>query len=408
MTHFCMCIKIHIPAIQRNYRFFNINREHRYFDETEIKNRVTALSSENLGPFLISLRNLSIESAGRFKAAVSVSGIALKLFQKYAPEIIDQLFELEQNNCIEILSEPWSNSLVPFINEKLLTRQIKLHDTTVSSIFGKTPQIFIAHSPVGAQKLLKTTINRSKKGIFAYINQQGATMLNLQNTNCNHEKTIAKVYLINNKISEFFQHINYNQYKNPDTFSDLLFEKIKRNMPKFNPLIVYYNPTQAKQKTNKYSPETWTLVIKKMLADPEIIFSSPHEIIRSYKHFSCEDNLSDKLCQQFKLRDSWLKNSLQTDAFEKQQKVNRLFQFSSADNSFITEWEIIQDKEFLYYMNDLFIHKKYREIHYNPFSSPYLAYINYMNILDDISERLLQTKTSFLKIQQASILYNDN
>lgn len=403
MTHFCMCIKIHIPAIQRNYRFFNINREHRYFDETEIKNRVTKLSSENLGPFLITLRNLSIESAGRFKAAVSVSGIALKLFQKYTPEIIDQLFELEQNNCIEILSEPWSNSLVPFIDEKLLIRQIKLHDTTVSSIFGKTPQIFIAHSPVSAQKNLITTINRSKQGIFTYLNQQGATMLKLQNSNGNNEKTIANVYLINNKISEFFQHINYNPDKNPDIFSDLLFEKIKRNIPKFNPLIVCYNPTRTPQTPKMYNPETWTLVIKKMLADPGIIFSSPHEIIRSYNHFSCEDNVSNKLCQQFKLRDFWLKNSLQTDAFEKQQKVNRLLQYSSSDNSVITEWEIIQDKEFLYYMDNLFIHKKYREVHYNPFPSPYLAYINYMNILDDISERLLQTKTSFLKIQQASI-----
>ncbi len=404
MTHFCICIKIHIPAIQLNYRFFNINREHNYFDEDRIKNHVIKICSENLTPFLKSLRTLSIESEGKFKAAVSISGIALKLLQKYSPEVIEQLFELEQNNCIELLSEPWSNSLVPFIDEKLLIKQIGLHDTTVSSIFGKTPKTFIAHSPVSSQKLFKTTINRGKKGIFTFLNPKGITTLKLKNTNGCNEKIINNVYLINQKITELLHHINYNQNKNPITFSSLLFEKIKRNIPRFNPLIVCYNPTMANKQSTIYSPLIWKLVMEKMLADSGIIFSFPSEIIRNYNHFSCEGYVTDNLCRQFKLPDFWLKNPLQTEAFKKQQKVHRLMQYTSEKSSFITEWEIIQDKEFLYYMDNHFILKKYRETHFNPFSSPYLAYINYMNILDDICERLLQTKTTFVKTQRISII----
>jgi|GEM_PF-2966896 len=90
---------------------------------------------------------------------------------------------------------------------------------------------------------------------------------------------------------------------------------------------------------------------------------------------------------QFKLPDYWLKNELQKDAFKCLHHINNLL----CDNnqpSLIDRWNFIQDMDNLYYMGNQFFSEEYSQQNFSPFESPYHAFMNYMNILDDFTHRL--------------------
>jgi alpha-amylase len=114
MKEICLCTQIQIPVILRNYRFFDINHNDDYYNDIGVDYQVNKTYINNLLPFFKTIKKLFIESGFRFKVAVSISGITLKLLQTFAPEAISDLADLGQKGCIGFLSEPWSHSLVAF------------------------------------------------------------------------------------------------------------------------------------------------------------------------------------------------------------------------------------------------------------------------------------------------------
>ena len=87
----CLCVEIHIPAIPLNYRFFDINHRHNYFEEEQVKDYVNKVCSESVVPFFETFSNIFYRFEGRFKVAIALSGITLTVLQKYAPRVVKQL-----------------------------------------------------------------------------------------------------------------------------------------------------------------------------------------------------------------------------------------------------------------------------------------------------------------------------
>jgi alpha-amylase/alpha-mannosidase (GH57 family) len=84
---------------------------------------------------------------------------------------------------------------------------------------------------------------------------------------------------------------------------------------------------------------------------------------------------------------AWLGNELQDDAF------NRLYDFEGKVNAcsnedILRDWKYLQTSDHFYYMctkwfSDGDVHK-----YFNPYNSPYEAYVNFMNILSDFIMRV--------------------
>jgi alpha-amylase len=84
---------------------------------------------------------------------------------------------------------------------------------------------------------------------------------------------------------------------------------------------------------------------------------------------------------------AWLGNDLQKDAFNRlyslTDKVNRC-----TDPRIKKDWKYLQSSDHLYYMSTKFFSDGEIHAYFNPYESPYDAYINYMNVLSDFSIRL--------------------
>jgi len=84
---------------------------------------------------------------------------------------------------------------------------------------------------------------------------------------------------------------------------------------------------------------------------------------------------------------AWLGNDLQNDAF------NRLYQFADRvarceDPKLQKDWHFLQSSDHFYYMSTKFFSDGAIPVYFNPYDSPYDAYINYMNVLSDFGIRL--------------------
>jgi alpha-amylase len=84
---------------------------------------------------------------------------------------------------------------------------------------------------------------------------------------------------------------------------------------------------------------------------------------------------------------AWLGSAMQQDAIQTLYKLEARVRRRREDKHLKT-WRMLQTSDHFYYMctkwsADGDVHR-----YFNPYPSPYDAYINYMNILDDFSRRI--------------------
>jgi alpha-amylase len=84
---------------------------------------------------------------------------------------------------------------------------------------------------------------------------------------------------------------------------------------------------------------------------------------------------------------AWLGNELQVDAF------NRLYSVTDKvrkcdDDKILKDWKYLQSSDHFYFMSTKFFTAGATQAYYNPYETPYDAYINYMNVLSDFIIRV--------------------
>lgn len=397
MFKICLCIKIHIPAVQANYRFSDIRENHRYYDDHTVAEHVQNVYKNNLAPFFAGIRSVYYQSHAKFKAGISISGISLTLLQKHAPKAVEELIQLQQRGCVEILSEPWSHSVLPHLDLHTLERQVDLHDKTVYALFGKIPDIFAVHSPTFQNSLPQMISRLGKKALFTNLNPIDANSFKdflFKNAN---DQSIAKVLPANHKLSRMLQKIDLNPFiKSTSEFSNRIISQFKNSITDSNPVIIFYNITSAKSSFRLSRAVTWKRILMDLLTDPGVTFISPSKTVKNYSPIVNKNSLSRNVLHRSRITDMWLQNKLQNEAFGKQLKINTLMK-TEIREAFLKEWDMLQDMEYLYYMDNHFNKKDFFNTHYTPFSSPNLAFINYINVLNDFEDKLQNNNINIIK-----------
>lgn len=391
----CFCFKIHIPVIQQGYGFFYINRNGKSFNEIQAEQHVKKVYYRNISPFLKTLKNEIEKSEGKFRFAVSISGSTLEQLNKYQPDAILFLKEQAVQKSLEILSEPWSHTILPFIDQKKMLRQIVLHDRLMKSAFGVIPDVFIAHTPVFPAKLFKAIFDVGKKGIFNYSNHftyKNAAAIDVDRLN---QQGVNPFFLINYKASHIFHELDLNHDVNPEeNHSTAGYQKMKSNFSAVNPEVILYSPGELVKPDHIDSSRVCRNVMSHFVSDPEIKFVLPSEMISHHSNFPQNGSFSECNDSSFNLADFWQTNNFQKVAIERQLTVNELL--GTADCSFVEEWDLLQDMDYLFYMDDRFLEPRFSETHFSPFFSPYLAYVNYLRMTDKLMDRVEKSKLKYI------------
>ena len=387
----CLYFQVHQPARLRLYRFFDIGKDSHYYDDFANRTILRRVAQKCYLPMNALLLELIEANKGAFKVAFSISGTVLEQFDRYAPEVIESFRKLAQTGCVEFLSETYYHSLAALASETEFKGQVEKHKAAIQHYFGVTPKAFrntelIYSDAIGEMVYemgFKTMLTEGAKHVLGWKSPNfvytGATAPKL--------KLLLKNSALSDDIAFRFSDRSWSEW--PLTGEKYLaWLKSSTQNEEIVNLFMDYETFGEHQKASsgifdfmRYLPET-------VLRDGEFEFVTPTEAAK--KHNPVGDlDVMDPISWADEERDvtAWLGNELQNDAFNK--LYDQVEKLAILDNEGLwSDFGHLQESDHFYYMCTKFFSDGAVHKYFNPYDTPYEAFINYMNVLSDFILRV--------------------
>lgn len=391
MKNICLIFQIHLPVRLKKYRFLDIGRDDYYYDDIENERITRKIADECYLPANEVLLKLISKHRGNFKAAFSISGTAIDLFTLYAPEVIESFQRLSATGCVEFLAETYYHSLSSVKDEDEFRSQVEAHSRKIEELFGQRPRIFkntklIYSDYIGAMI--------SKMGFKAVIAEGARHILRRRSPNnlyCNSIRPELKILLRNIQLSNdiSFRLSNPDWTGWPTTANNYLglLNKIPAEEEIVNLFIDYDKAGYGQMKGNG--------IFNFLRSFPQSVFEmteygfmTPSEIVCYYQPVEALDIPGTiSIAPHEQDLTSFLDNELQQEALKKLYGLkDKLDSYSDPD--LIKDWKYLQTSDHFFYMSsNFFSHREY-PFDQSPYDNPYEAFMNYMNVLNDFTNRL--------------------
>ncbi|WP_430816070.1 glycoside hydrolase family 57 protein [Carboxylicivirga sp. RSCT41] len=391
MKSICLYFQVHQPLRLRRYRFFDIGHDHYYYDDFTNESIMHKIVKECYLPANEILLNLIKSNNKSFKVSFSVTGVVLDQFEQYAPEVIESFKQLADTGCVEFLAETYSHSLVALNNNDEFKSQVKAHSQRIHSLFGQKPKIFRNTELVYSDEIGKTVAGMGYKGMLT----EGAKhILGWKSPNylyCNainpKLKLLMRNYTLSDDIAFRFSEEGWNEW--PLT-TEKLVDWMNQMDEKEEIVNVFmdYETFGEHQKKESGIFEFLENLPAAVLKSGHYEFITPSEAVKKYQPIAVA-HVPNVISWADEERDlsAWLGNSLQDEAFS---KLNELRDdvLTLNDQRINKDWNYLQSSDHFYYMCTKFFSDGDVHSYFNPYNSPYDAFINYMNVLSDFKIRI--------------------
>ena len=141
MKAICFNFEIHQPFRLKRYRFFDIGRDHYYFDDFTNDDIITRIAHNSYIPAAETLLRMVEANQGRFRFSIAISGVALEQLEHYVPEFLDILKKLADTGCVEFVAQPFAYSLASLTDPDEFRQQVADTCSILRSRFGVTPKV---------------------------------------------------------------------------------------------------------------------------------------------------------------------------------------------------------------------------------------------------------------------------
>ncbi len=382
--------QVHQPIRLKQYRFFDIGNNDYYYDDylnESIINRVA--TNCYLPANKILLKKLK-QHEGKFRVAFSLSGVLIDQLKLYTPEVLESFKELAQTGMVEFLSETYSHSLISLQNKDAFLSEVKKHSDLIKSTFGLKPTTFRNTELIYSDSIGESI---SQLGFKTILTEGVERILKWRSPNYVYQHpTVPDVRLLlrNHKLSD---DIGFK-------FGDIKWEEWPLTSSKYVKWIresdqcdvinigLDYESFGEHQKAHSGIFKFLEELPDEALNYGDIRFSLPSEVANENKpkaDFSAPDPVS--WADQERDTSAWLGNEMQKEAF------NKLYALSEKtercdDIKLKKDWGYLQTSDHFYYMATKFFSDGEVHAYFNPFNTPYEAFINYMNVLNDFKIRL--------------------
>lgn len=390
MKSICFYFQVHQPFRYRRYRFFDIGNDHYYYDDYANESILRKVADRCYLPANQMMLELIKKHKGKFKVAYSISGLALEQFELYAPEVLDSFRALADTGHVEFLSETYSHSLVSMKNNDLFRQQIQEHDRLIEKYFGQKPTVFRNTELIYSDEIGELIADMGYK---AMITEGARHILGWKSPNFLYVNAInprLKVLMRNFKLSDDLAFRFSNQGWNEYPLTAEKYVGWLKSMGKdeiFNIFLDYETFGEHQ------SAETGIFKFMEQLPDAvfknsKITFATPSEIAAKFQPVSIVSvPLPISWADEERDLSAWLGNELQDEAFNKVYELaGRMSRVT--DSAMIKDWNYLQASDHFYYMCTKFFSDGEVHKYFNPYESPYEAFINYMNVLSDFKLRL--------------------
>lgn len=405
MPSVCFYFQVHQPFRVKKYTIFDIGQDHDYFENPNLdtldnKKILEKVSEKCYLPANQVFLDL-LKKHPEFKISYSISGSLLEQFEKYKPEVIESFQKLVETGQVELLDETYYHSLSFLYSPNEFRHQVALHQKKIQELFGQTPKIFRNTELIYNNALAQEIEKMGYKGIL----MEGADhILHWRNPNFIHKAAGTenlKLLLRNYKLSDdiAFRFSNHDWAEHP-----LQAPKYGKWISQANGNGHVINLFMDYETFGEHQWETTGIfeflknLPEEILKNKDNDFVTPSEAIERYQDTG-ELDVQDYVSWADIERDlsAWLSNPMQNDALKKVYSLEKEI-LASEDDQIIADWRKLQTSDHFYYMCTKYFADGDVHKYFNPYESPYEAFINYMNALRDLKGRAKSIASAKRKI----------
>jgi len=380
--------QVHQPFRLRRYTVFDSDAS--YFDQKSNEDICRKVSGKCYLPTNRRILDLIERHQGRFRVSYSLTGTVIDQFHTWEPEVMESFHALAKTGCVEFIAETFYHSLAFLYNRDEFIAQTRKHSETMEELFGQRPRIFRNTELTYNNDVAKVV---EEMGYDAILTEGADHILGYRSPNfvynppnCSRLRMLMKNYRLSDDIAFRFGNRAWSEWPlRAERFAQWV-DQINGNGYVCN-LFMDYETFGEHQWEDTGIFGFLDALPEKVLEGGKNDFLTVSEAIERYPAVG-EVDVPNMISWADTERDlsAWLGNSMQANALHDVYALAGEV-LGSGDEELLDDWRKLQTSDHFYYMctkwfADGDVHK-----YFNPYESPYDAYINYMNILDNVRAR---------------------
>ncbi|HEX2836973.1 MAG TPA: glycoside hydrolase family 57 protein [Phycisphaerales bacterium] len=439
--------EVHQPHRLRRYSVFDSDPY--YFDDAKNGEVCRKVADKCYRPTTRLILDMVKRHKGNFRVSYAITGTVLEQWQQFCPDVIGIFQELAKTGCCEFVGETYYHSLsalyskFPYGDE--FDNQVQMHTEKIQELFGQTPQVFrnteLIYNNDLAWHVSKMKGKDGKPRWKGMICEGVDRLLGSRSPNYVYTPpgrpmgkdgkpfaTLCKNYRLSDDIAFRFSNRGWSEWP-------LSAEKFAQWVNNINGdgylcnLFMDYETFGEHQWADtgifdflSVLPEKVFEVAKKRDGTTENHFITPSMAIDQFQPVG-EYDAHEFISWADTERDlsAWRENAMQFNALsecyalekpikERYARAMDALAKTPADNeerhaaaTILTDWRKLTTSDHFYYMCTKYFADGDVHKYFSPYDSPYDAYINYMNVLDNLRQRLASGKGAVKAKETAAV-----
>lgn len=387
----CLLLRVHQPYRLKPYQFFDIGVDHSYFNQYQNADILRRIAHDCYMPVNEVLMNLIRKFGDDFKIALSISGTAIEQMRKYVPEALESFRQLYRTGNVELVAEPYSHSLAMVIDIDEYRREVEKQVRMLHSFFGCIPDALINSNFLYSDELATLASGMGFKVVLADETKQfpgiGESDLSQENNSYPELKIALRSNELSEDISSRFSSKEWAEW--PLTSEKYVgwLNGMEQSATPVN-LFTDYETFAGYKNMNTGILSFLQNFASRIVASRRWLFSTVSEAAETVRSaVKLGSHKSDNATGGNSALSSWIGNDLQQEA------LNGLYSAlpvmaTCKDDALRKDWSKLQSSDHFYYMSLEQSRDGKMNTSFNPYSSPYDAFLNYMNVLSDFLIRV--------------------
>ena len=392
MVSMCFYFQVHQPYRIRKYSIFDIGKRKDYFEDksgTDLDNRwvMDKISGKCYLPTNAVLLEL-LNTIPEFKISFSFSGVFLEQLEEFEyREVLKSFQDLVATGRVEILSETYYHSLSFLFDKEEFREQIRLHGKLVKQLFGVKPTVFKNTELIYNNELANEVEAMGYRGI---ITEGADHLLGWRSPNFLYApvgaekiKVLLNNYKLTDNVTSRFSNREWKEWPLDSEKYVSWINSINGNGEVVN-LFMDYEVFGEHQGADSGIFEFLRHLPGEFLKHPDNDFKMPSEIVDSYLtkgKYDAHDFISR--ADVDRNLSTWMGDKIQNAAIKRVYALAKKVKLTG-NGELIHRWRKLQTSDNFYYMSTKCFSDGDVHNYFNPYDSPYEAFISYMNVLQDL------------------------
>lgn len=388
MPDICLYFQVHQPYRLQRFRVFDIGSKANYFDQERNRAILQRVAEKCYRPANRLLLSLIREHRGYFRVAFSLSGVLLEQLATQAPDVLASFQELVGTGGVELLGESYYHSLAAIDHQEEFTHQVEQHREAIRCWFDQSPQVFRNTELLYYDDLAPLI---AQLGFRAVLVEGADRVLGWRSPNYVYESVTApglrllpRNYHLSDDIGFRFSERSWSGWpltaerfahwiaQSPGECVNLFLDYETFGEHQWAETGIFeflrHLPTAAESQG-----VTFVHPLELALREPKAPLPFPT--------FTSWADLERDLS-------AWLGNRLQRAAHDRLYRL-RAQVIASRSVGLLEDWRRLTTSDAFYYMCTKWFADGDVHRYFNPYDSPYDAFVAYMNVLQDLEQRLL-------------------